>query len=229
MLSQLIQALVIAQSIVASQFVPVTPTVVPVKPQGQIIEVKPAPVVSPATVNIVSLGDSNTDGIFGGEPRQKVAIGSRYSDLIQARNAGHSGNMVSMVTARLNNELFPFFQPGKTNIATILVGVNDFNNGRTVDQAFADLQFLNAQIKARGWTTIILTYPPIYYNDAINDQLKAFNQKIRMNRGNYFVIDAYYSLAGCSDCVFEDKLHLNIKGHAVLAKSLNAQIKNYVL
>jgi lysophospholipase L1-like esterase len=229
MFSQLIQALVIAQAIVASQFVLVVPKTVPVKPQGQIIEVKPAPIVSPATVNVVSLGDSNTDGIFGGEPRQKVAIGSRYSDLIQAKNAGHSGNMVSMVTARINNELFPFYQVGKTNIATILVGVNDFNNGRTVDQAFADIQTLVAQIKARGWTVIVLTYPPVYYNNAINDQLKAFNQKIRMDRGNYFVIDSYYTLAGCSDCMFEDQLHLNIKGHALLAKSLNAQIKNYVL
>jgi lysophospholipase L1-like esterase len=229
MFSQLIQALVIAQAIVASQFVLVVPKTVPVKPQGQIIEVKPAPIVSPATVNIVSLGDSNTDGIFGGDPRQKVAIGSRYSDLIQAKNAGHSGNMVSMVTARINNELFPFYQVGKTNIATILVGVNDFNNGRTVDQAFADIQTLVAQIKARGWTVIVLTYPPVYYNNAINDQLKAFNQKIRMGRGNYFVIDSYYTLAGCSDCMFEDQLHLNIKGHALLAKSLNAQIKNYVL
>jgi lysophospholipase L1-like esterase len=218
-------AIILAQTIVGlntTQPKPIMPINYNIK---NVVTTNTKPITKASTIqNIVSLGDSNTQGLYNSPIVPNLDQSLTYPNLLGAKNEGVSGNTIQQVINRLHIDLYSNYIDGADNIVTVLIGVNDFIQGHTLDQAYTDFQTLIQDIYSHGWKIFVLTYLSLNYTTLVHDEIIQFDNRIRNDRNNYFVIDIYYTLLSCLDCFNVDNLHFNSKAHQIIANT----IKNYI-
>lgn len=94
------------------------------------------------------VGDSNTAGTTG------FTASKRYCDMLginhpelSVYNAGFTTLTSTDLISRNVTEVYPHKVTGKRNIATLLIGTNDFYFNHTLTQSWTDIQTVIANLK----------------------------------------------------------------------------------
>lgn len=155
----------------------------------------------------VFIGDSITDGAEWHElfPEQKIA------------NRGIHGDTTDGVLDRMDS----IYSTGAPK-AFIMIGVNDFDSGASVEQVFANYQTIVAKLTAHGMHVYIQS--TLLTSDrkaALNKNIAALNERLRALAAQttavtYVDLNAGLAPQGLLDGRYSrDHLHLNGDGYAV--------------
>jgi lysophospholipase L1-like esterase len=149
-------------------------------------------------------------------------------------NAGIGGDRTIDVAARLPADLMARKVTGALNIATLLVGVNDFHKGATVSETLANMDALVDAVLSDGWELWVMTYPPTRPYTASVRQLNNWIDQNAHSKG-YKVIDLYTPMTQTSDnernpayCWPNGNQHFPAAGHAVVADLLTSELTQRV-
>lgn len=179
------------------------------------------PVVTPTvqTINMVSMGDSNTFGV-------NLTTDQRYSNKL-ATNAGITVNNLGTNGYKVQDlinqvpTMVQYKDSTKRNVVTIMIGTNDFIAGNTVDNTWSQLQILINSVKSNGWEVWLLTYPP-KSGDVINTSIITYNNLIKANSTiGYTVVDVYKEFSDGANgnkvwLMQADWLHMTDLGNSIV-------------
>jgi len=132
-------------------------------------------------VNVVCLGDSNTQRLAAsldfGRNYPALMLDKFKNESVTIINEGLAGDKIAEVDARLSTALFPRRTKEARNIATLLIGTNDFGRSTvdTVVNATAALTTLIQNIMKDGWELYLMTYFPAN-GDELEDKGDASSQ-----------------------------------------------------
>jgi lysophospholipase L1-like esterase len=156
------------------------------------------------------------------------------SDATQLQNA-------ITYAAKLFTAPFNLWGAGKTYIAVLWMGTNDFAIGsRTVNQAYADLQTEVAALKAIGWKVVVVTAIP-RSTGTTQASMDDFNGRIRANyatwaspanaladpavRAQFDAVPNSTTDTNDAACYLSDHTHLTAACNALIAADVTSAIE----
>lgn len=146
-------------------------------------------------LNIVCVGDSNTAWTtwFTASKRYCDLIGVNHPEL-SVYNAWFTTLTATDLITRNVTEVYPHKVEWKRNIATLLIGTNDYWFSHTIPQTWSDIKIVIANLKAQWFEVLVMTYPPRIWDTTRNIFLRNINSIILTNQVNldYKAIDTYY-------------------------------------
>lgn len=166
--------------------------------------------------DIVFIGDSITDGAEWEDmfPKYKIA------------NRGISGDTTSGILNRMDSILST-----QASKAFIMVGINDFNRGDSVDTVFNNYKKIIETLKINGLKVYIQsTILGGNRVSGLNEKINSLNSKLKVlsekNNLTYINLNNNLSENGLLSTAFTlDDIHLNGEGY----KAWKASIKKYVV
>ena len=185
-------------------------------------------------INIVCVGDSNTAGTTG------FTASKRYCDMLginhpelSVYNAWFTTLTSTDLITRDVTEVYPHFVTGKRNIATLLIGTNDFYFNHTLIQSWSDIKTVIANLKTQGFEVWVLTYPPRITDTARNIYLRSLNSLIMTNAPilGYKTVDTAIEIVDpnnqdntISGMLQADLLHFTEQWHQTVYNKLNSAL-----
>lgn len=193
-----------------------------------------ATTVTGGKLHVLCLGDSITEGSQAANVSGGYAKYYNLGDNYVVSNQGVGGDraewLLPMVDAKLD-----IFNP---DIVTIMIGLNDVNNDRTVDETVNDTIAIADIVKAHGATPIICTVLPHYVTNT--STLDKALTTAANNKG-YRVINSYDAIDsnpenGVYDAYvnswYIDGGHPNVDGNkligAYVGRNINAIFSTYI-
>lgn len=177
-------------------------------------------IVLAKNVSILCLGDSITEYQYSYCEQIRNITG------FTVINKGISGNSLSQMKARLDTDVWPYYQNDTVNFLIIEGGVNDLYNWcdqrgpETPSTLLRDVQEISDMATARGWRPVVLNLPPNNYQMYMCS--KNFNSTAAPINGwlgtNLTVVDIYTTLVdkdtGLANMkLYFDDIHPNREGH----------------
>lgn len=123
-------------------------------------------------INVVCLGDSNTDG-------NNIANADEFPWLLNSQNAffpivfinsGKAGDNIAECQARIATEVAPYYVAGHRNVSVLQMGTNDRADGFTAAQSWARYQEVIRDVKQAGFEAIVGTGFPNTKTDPTKTQ-----------------------------------------------------------
>lgn len=182
-------------------------------------------------VNIVCVGDSNTAWTTG------FTASKRYCDMLginhpelSVYNAWFTTLTSTDLITRNVTEVYPRKIVGKRNIATLLIGTNDFYFNHSLAQSWSDIQTVIANLKWQWFEVVVMTYPIRITDTARNIYLRSLNSLILTNAPllGYKTVDIAIEIVeptnqdnAKSGMLMADLLHFTELGHQTVYDKLN--------
>lgn len=228
-----IQTFIVVVQAILSLFTPVELSTLNVNIENWIITKSEITVPFTGT-NIVCVGDSNTAGTTG------FTASKRYCDMLginhpelSVYNAGFTTLTSTDLITRNVTEVYPHKVVGKRNIATLLIGTNDYYFSHTLTQSWGDIQTVIANLKGQGFEVVVMTYPPRITDTQRNIYLRSLNSIILTNAPilGYKTVDIAIEIVdptnqdnAKSGMLLPDLLHLTEQGHQTVYEKLNTAL-----
>ncbi len=148
-------------------------------------------------------------------------------------NAGFTTLTSTDLITRNVSEVYPHKVAGKRNIATLLIGTNDYYFSHTLAQSWGDIQTVISNLKGQGFEVIVMTYPIRIADTARNIYLRSLNSLILTNAPiiGYKTVDIAIEIVdptnqdnAKSGMLMADLLHFTEQGHQTVYDKLNASL-----
>lgn len=192
-------------------------------------------VVSPATINVVNLGDSLTRGV--GAVSDYTSFPSQLCRLLDTKykftNLGWDGQTSTQIRTNVLSIANGLYDGTRArNIATLLIGTNDVNQSVPNSTIQTNTSAMHASLRTTGFKTIAISVP--YYSSATTpqrQQITDFNTWLAANWNTF--ADAYYDLnaavgdpvGGTNPNFYTDGTHLTDTGYGVFAAGLKVSVE----
>lgn len=192
-------------------------------------------------VNVVCLGDSNTDGnnIDAADEFPWVMNARRAFDNSVFVNSGKAGDNIAQCEARVATEVTPYYVNGHRNVCIMQMGTNDRADGFTAVQSQARYQSCIAAVKSPGFEPFVATGFPNTKGDADNTQWNEdLNDWILANEATYgyTAVPIWEDYGGVEGSGFppdidrlwvtENNPHASEAGHLIFTNSFLRDVKN---
>ena len=178
----------------------------------------PSSVTSPAThgTPIICFGDSLTQGV-GASP------GHDYPSLLskalgtEVVNAGQDGDETEDALRRLETDVLAK-NPG---LVVVELGANDFLDGRSLKQAFANLEEIVRRVESRGATVVLVGVAPGPLGDLVQKDYDRIVQRYHVA----FVPKVLDDIITDPEFKSNDRLHPNDRGYAIMAERIRRAVE----
>lgn len=181
-------------------------------------------------MRICALGDSIFEGyLVGGKSLIYYLQGKGYD----IDNYGVNGLTTDEVLYEINNLM-------TYDLYFILIGLNDFYNGRSLDYVLKNIDKIIEKLKRLGGKIIVMTpYPTSFKNldkayesfinfNSVNNKIENLDKKLKENAKDYEVVSFYdYAKENNIEDDLIDGIHPNERLHEKLAIFLEEKLNGY--
>ena len=181
-------------------------------------------------MRICALGDSIFEGyLVGGKSLIYYLQGKGYD----IDNYGVNGLTTDEVLYAINNLM-------TYDLYFILIGLNDFYNGRSLDYVLKNIDKIIEKLKRLGGKIIVMTpYPTSFKNldkayesfinfNSVNNKIENLDKKLKENAKDYEVVSFYdYAKENNIEDDLIDGIHPNERLHEKLAIFLEEKLNGY--
>lgn len=181
-------------------------------------------------MRICALGDSIFEGyLVGGKSLIYYLQGKGYD----IDNYGVNGLTTDEVLYAINNLM-------SYDLYFILIGLNDFYNGRSLDYVLKNIDKIIEKLKRLGGKIIVMTpYPTSFKNldkayesfinfNSVNNKIENLDKKLKENAKDYKVVSFYdYAKENNIEDDLIDGIHPNERLHEKLAIFVEEKLNGY--
>ena len=181
-------------------------------------------------MRICALGDSIFEGyLVGGKSLIYYLQGKGYD----IDNYGVNGLTTDEVLYAINNLM-------SYDLYFILIGLNDFYNGRSLDYVLKNIDKIIEKLKRLGGKIIVMTpYPTSFKNldkayesfinfNSVNNKIENLDKKLKENAKDYEVVSFYdYAKENNIEDDLIDGIHPNERLHEKLAIFVEEKLNGY--
>ena len=181
-------------------------------------------------MRICALGDSIFEGyLVGGKSLIYYLQGKGYD----IDNYGVNGLTTDEVLYAINNLM-------SYDLYFILIGLNDFYNGRSLDYVLKNINKIIEKLKSLGGKIIVITPYPTSFNNldeayksfinfnSVNNKIENLDKKLKENAKDYKVVSFYdYAKENNIEDDLIDGIHPNERLHEKLAIFLEEKLNGY--
>ena len=181
-------------------------------------------------MRICALGDSIFEGyLVGGKSLIYYLQGKGYD----IDNYGVNGLTTDEVLHAINNLM-------SYDLYFILIGLNDFYNGRSLDYVLKNIDKIIEKLKRLGGKIIVMTpYPTSFKNldkaydsfinfNSVNNKIENLDKKLKENAKDYEVVSFYdYAKENNIEDDLIDGIHPNERLHEKLAIFVEEKLNGY--